>query len=32
MAREVTKYPPRNVPREAPAMRLSGLEAFSFAA
>ena len=32
MAREVTKYPPRVVPRETPAMRLSGLEAFSFAA
>ena len=32
MAREVAKYPPRAVPHETPAMRLSGLEAFSFAA
>ena len=32
MAREVAKYPPRALPREAAAMRLSGLEAFSFAA
>ena len=32
MAREVAKYRPRALPREAAAMRLSGLEAFSFAA
>jgi 5-methyltetrahydrofolate--homocysteine methyltransferase len=32
MARETAKYTPRRVPGEAPAMRLSGLEAFSFAA
>jgi 5-methyltetrahydrofolate--homocysteine methyltransferase len=32
MAREVARYRPRVVPSEAPAMRLSGLEAFSFAA
>ncbi|WP_426162967.1 homocysteine S-methyltransferase family protein [Sandarakinorhabdus sp. DWP1-3-1] len=32
MAREVAKYPPRQVPAAAPALRLSGLEAFSFAA
>ena len=32
MAREVAKYPPRALPHENAAMRLSGLEAFSFAA
>ena len=32
MAAQVAKYPPRTVPTEAAAMRLSGLEAFSFAA
>ncbi len=32
MAAEVAKYPPRAVPVAAPALRLSGLEAFSFAA
>ncbi len=32
MAREVAKYPPRPVPGAHPALRLSGLEAFSFAA
>jgi 5-methyltetrahydrofolate--homocysteine methyltransferase len=32
MARAVANYAPRVVPTEAPAMRLSGLEAFSFAA
>jgi 5-methyltetrahydrofolate--homocysteine methyltransferase len=32
MAKAVAAYPPRVVPTEPPAMRLSGLEAFSFAA
>ncbi|GGD99426.1 hypothetical protein GCM10011529_01950 [Polymorphobacter glacialis] len=32
MAKAVGQYPPRMVPREGAAMRLSGLEAFSFAA
>ena len=32
MALQVAKYPPRIVPVEVAAMRLSGLEAFSFAA
>ncbi len=31
MAKAVSAYPPRVVPTEPPAMRLSGLEAFSFA-
>jgi 5-methyltetrahydrofolate--homocysteine methyltransferase len=32
MAKAVAAYPPRVIPTEPPAMRLSGLEAFSFAA
>ena len=32
MAAQVAKYPPRVIPKEGAAMRLSGLEAFSFAA
>ncbi len=32
MARAVAKYPPRALPDAHPALRLSGLEAFSFAA
>ena len=32
IAAQVAKYPPRTIPAERPAMRLSGLEAFSFAA
>ena len=32
MARDVARYSPRVIPIEPPAMRLSGLEAFSFAA
>ncbi|OYU14556.1 MAG: 5-methyltetrahydrofolate--homocysteine methyltransferase [Alphaproteobacteria bacterium PA4] len=32
MAKAVAAYPPRVVPAPAPALRLSGLEAFSFAA
>ena len=32
MAQQVAKYPPREVPDLNSALRLSGLEAFSFAA